>query len=436
MTVSLFREDCDYETKIAESNALKWMVNQWDYIEDMFKDIVDRGISKIIITTRSTHKTHEQQLKKVFDNVALVTDRRNSYTHHSGDYYPQDAAYPFLVQPDPIIDDVFYQEESHLAALTEETKDDIFYIIFSTTKGEGRFEKYENVYWITLPRILMDNGVQFEANRIGEIGAITLFGEARSRGFLSMMWMNFRYEDVSNISNVHFANILRESIVNPFYLSRDICPQAVFMGYHYTVERIPVIEKPAEKELVLKEKPTIFRSFSRESSSAEEAVTQTFPPEVEEQSEGSEEGEKRSEENEEGEKRSEENEEGEKRSEENEEGEKRSEENEEILILPDPNKNERYISPPSPRRAKIISIDSPKRVSAPSKAQLQKSQKKTSNSKPKKSKASKPKKSKKHDYSKKKPKPGMVINPETGRNVRIGSKRYEELIEAGILQLS
>lgn len=397
---SLFRDDCDYETKIAESGAADWLVGEWDHIEEMFEDINARAPTAVIITTRSTLKTHEQHLQKAFDHTGIVSERLNSYTHHSGDYFPEKAKYPFLTLQDPNITGGISQESSQFTALAEETRDSVFYVVFQTTRGEGRIEKYENVYWFTLPRILLLNGVNFEANRIGEIGALTLFGETRARGFLSMLWLNFRYEDISNIDNVHFANIIRESVVAPFYLSQAISSYPVFMGYYYSPRDESLSKRNLETKLKkLKNKPRITRSSSKDNNS--DNIDESPETELEEPAGESEEI-------------LEETIHLEPEEEEPEEVEE-PEEEEQPLIL----------RPPSPQRAKIRSIESPKR-----KPVRRKKAKRPPKPKKKTQKGGQQKK----NYSNKKPKPGMVINPQTGRNVKIGSKRYDELVQAGVLE--
>jgi len=406
---SLFREDCEYETKIAESGALNWLIKNWDYIEGMFEDIESRNISNIIITSRSTIKTHDQYLEKNFEGSNLVFDRVGSYTHHSGDYFPGDAKYPFFVLPDPKTTNNMSEESSQLAALSEETRDSIFYIVLQTTRGEGRIEKYENVYWITLPRILKANGVTFEVNQIGEIAALTLFGETRSRGFMSMLWLDFRYEDISNIDNTHFVNIIRESVVSPFYLSREISKYAIFMGYYYSFKTQSPHRRNSltkSKKSSLRDRPRITRppsstpvSKNKNSDTIAEILEIEIESEVEEpeiESEVESEVEEPEIENEVGNK-----------------SEVESEVEEPLLCLP------------SPRRAKLLSIESPKREPI-RKTAKRRAPKKTGK------KSSKSKKGSKS--TNKKPKPGMVINPKTGRNVKINSKRFNELVQEGILE--
>jgi len=238
-----------------------------------------------------------------------------------------------------------------------------------------------------------------------------------------MLWLNFRYEDISNIENVHFANIIRESVVAPFYLSREISSYPVFMGYYYSPRDESLSRRNSETKLKkLKNKPRITRSSSKDNNS--DNIDESPETELDEPIEESEEIPEETIQEKSVEEETVEVEE----TEEEETVEVEETEEEETVEVEETEEEDGQppiLRPPSPQRAKIRSIESPKR-----KPVRRKKAKRPPKPKKKPQRAGQQKK----NYSNKKPKPGMVINPQTGRNVKIGSKRYDELVKAGVFE--
>ncbi len=225
----MFQDTCNERIKIAEKRVLDWMTINWEAIETMFAEI---HCKNVIIVTRSTLKTHEQYLANHFEGSKYVVPRLRSYTHHSSDYFPKNTKYPFLIARDADMESGAVQESSQLASLAGELND-AFFIVLQTTKKEGRIESFGPIRWLTLPRMVSENGSEYEINCIAEIAALLLFGETRFQGFLSMLWLDLRYDVIQNIENPHFAHIIQESLVSPFYLSPTISKHAIFMGFRY-----------------------------------------------------------------------------------------------------------------------------------------------------------------------------------------------------------
>lgn len=362
---SMFHDCCDEQTKMAEVSAMEWMSENWEIIETMFSEI---NVPNVIIVTRSTLKTHEQQLLQHFQGHSYILSRLPSYTHHSGDYYPKDTKFPFLMLNDPDMKGHVAQESTHLASIARQMIGNTFFIVIQTTKREARIEKRSNIYWLTLPKYMVKNDITYEANRIAEIAALLLFGETRYRGFLSMLWMDSRYDVIENINNRHFTQIIQESLISPFYLSPNIFKHAILMGFRYedaNKTRLPKRKmspmRRKKSKTTLKSKPRVTRPPSPQRVST---------PEIEP-----------------------------------------------ILSLnieePELEEEETFISqlPPSPTRAKLPP-PSPKRK-----------KKSSENTKPK---DTKPKKFNPKNT-------GTIINPRTGRKVKVGGLVYQDLVSRGII---
>lgn len=352
----MFHDHCDEQTKMAETSAMDWMAENWQVIETMFSEI---SVPNVIIVTRSTLKTHEQQLSQHFQGHSYILSRLSSYTHHSGDYYPKDTKYPFLMLQDPDMKGHGTQESTHLASVAGQMIDSTFFIVIQTTKREGRIEKFGNIYWLTLPKYMFKNGTTYEANRIAEIAALSLFGETRYRGFLSMLWMDSRYDVIENINNRHFAQIIQESLISPFYLSPNIVKHAILMGFRYedTIKTqlpkrtlSPMRRKKSKTKL--KSKPRVTRPPSPQRVSTVEKVEEL-----------------------------------------------ESEEEEGFISQSPPSPTRAKLPPPSPKRKKP-SKKAPKNA-------------KTKNTKTKKS--------------------GTVVNPRTGRKVKVGGLVYQDLVSKGVI---
>lgn len=357
----MFHDHCDDQTKMAETSAMDWMSENWEIIETMFSEI---NVPNVIIVTRSTLKTHEQQLLQHFQGHSYILSRLPSYTHHSGDYYPKDTKFPFLMLNDPDMQGHITQESTHLASIAGQMIGNTFFIVIQTTKREARIEKRSNIYWLTLPKYMVKNDITYEANRIAEIAALLLFGETRYRGFLSMLWMDSRYDVIENINNRHFTQIIQESLISPFYLSPNIFKHAILMGFRY--EDIIKTQLPKRKLSPMRRKKSKTNLKSR--------PRVTRPPSPQRTS---------------------------------------AVEKEEIIVLDtddtDFEEQEPFISqsPPSPTRAKLPP-PSPKRKKRSSE-----------NTKPK--------------ITKKTQKSETVINPRTGRKVKVGGLVYQDLVLKGII---
>ncbi len=280
----MFQETCNEHIKIAENRVLGWMAINWDAIETMFAEI---HCKNVIIVTRSTLKTHEQHLANHFEGSKYVVPRLRSYTHHSSDYFPKDTKYPFLMARDADMESGAVQESSQLASLAGELVNDAFFIVLQTTKKEGRIESFGPIRWLTLPRIVSENGSEYEINCIAEIAALWLFGETRFQGFLSMLWLDSRYDVIQNIENQHFAHIIQESLVSPFYLSPTISKYAIFMGFRYeTYKPKPTTRTPSpvRKKKASSESPLHNEEFEPEDE-PEDALEDALEEEPEDEPE-------------------------------------------------------------------------------------------------------------------------------------------------------
>ncbi len=378
----MFQETCNERIKIAENRVLGWMAINWDAIETMFAEI---HCKNVIIVTRSTLKTHEQHLANHFEGSKYVVPRLRSYTHHSSDYFPKDTKYPFLMARDADMESGAVQESSQLASLAGELVNDAFFIVLQTTKKEGRIESFGPIRWLTLPRIVSENGSEYEINCIAEIAALWLFGETRFQGFLSMLWLDSRYDVIQNIENQHFAHIIQESLVSPFYLSPTISKYAIFMGFRYeTYKPKPTTRtlSPVRKKEASSESPLHNEEFEPEDAlefEPEDALEDEPEDALEDEPEDALE----------------------------DEPEDALEDEPEDALEDEP--EPKPICPPSPKRAKLPS-PFPKRRKRPKKKKGKKKTKKAS-----------------------KLSDTQIINPNTGRPVTIGGKVYRGLVEKGIV---
>lgn len=258
----MFRKTYDKSITIAESVVVEWMSLNWDVIDKILSEITTNNI---IILTRSTLKSHEKYLSKHFDETGVVVPRQNTYTHHSGDYFPSsNSSHPFISLLDPNLEEGYISEQHYFDSVGGELVDHTSLILLqTTTEKEGRIERFGGMVWITLPRITFVDGVQHEVKSVAEIAALALFGEARGRGFMSMLWLDFKYDEVKYLKNQHFSKIIQESLIVPFYLSPSISKRAVLMGFRYndhsTTKPLRVSSPLKSSKSSLKRKPRIMR---------------------------------------------------------------------------------------------------------------------------------------------------------------------------------
>jgi hypothetical protein len=210
----------------------------------------------------------EDKVQEKYKYHNRIPERTSSYTFHSGDYFSGRGKCPLFLLNDPIEPEVEHFMKDYIESIAVQALD-TFYMVIQTTKDLGgiqQSDRFENIWYIKLPKLVLKEDTYYKTNCVGEVASLIFFGELRYRGILSHLWVDYHYGELEHLSNLHFAHIVRESIVSPIYLSPEINKSAYLMGFGYE-EYKPSMSKrklsPIRQKKVckgnLQSKPTITR---------------------------------------------------------------------------------------------------------------------------------------------------------------------------------
>jgi hypothetical protein len=362
---SIFSENASSSLKESEQVVSEWLERHLDLMVYLFKEVPKHAT--IIITSAKTITQHQSFLMDSFSYLPSEIQCASSYIHHHSDYlyaHPQTRFAPSILfhDIDPNTEEqtqpLAFQEEKPLypfLKMTQSTPKTVYFYIETTKDIEkSGIQRSDNVYWFTFPSV---NKEGEEVSSIQEVAALFLFGETRSKGFLSMLWMTHLPSITPFLENIHFKHLLEETIVEPFYMHTKITKYCFPVGFHYLSVNDNVQDTPKRQKSPIRRKTP----SSMETSSPSKSPSPREMPSPDEEPEESE----------------------------------VTSENEETEV-------ETPIPPvlPSPQRARLP--QSPKR-------QMKKNKRKSK-------------------------KPQMIENPETGRKIKVGGEKYQQLVRDGILK--
>jgi len=215
---------------MAEIITLDWIGQHWEEIEDMFNTVKNIKQNTILVNF-STLKAHEEKLSESYDSTKNTFSRLRGFTHHSKDFYPN-VKCPLIMVSNPNLTEPLTRENRLMDVFIGESPETCF-IVIETTKDVGKITKIGNNYWILLPKVVLKQDTLYKTNCVGEVASLIFFGELRYRGIFSHLWSTFHYNEIENLSNKRFAQIVHENLISPFYLSPTISKDAIFMGFGY-----------------------------------------------------------------------------------------------------------------------------------------------------------------------------------------------------------
>ena len=263
MERSIFNDSSDERVKMAEIITLDWTVQHWIDMDNMFNHIQTHAQNTILVNF-SALQTHEEKLSEQYKTTKTVSSRLKGYMHSGEDFFPN-TKYPLIMIQDPDLEGDFTVQNALIESIAAESPQ-TFFIMIQTTKDLGCIQNSDNIYYIFLPKIVLKQNTLYKTNCVGEVASLVFFGELRFRGIFSHLWSNFHYNELENLNDRHFADIVQESLVSPFYLSPKISKNAIFMGFGYEEYKPQIVKRklsPVRRKRLavpsksLKLKPTI-----------------------------------------------------------------------------------------------------------------------------------------------------------------------------------